>query len=93
MGSREFMEWQIVYAYEPWGTLHQARQAAWGIMHAMQPHMRRGTRLKLDDFMLMRGFDGIEKEADEVHARKLLGQFAEYNMRVKAQMKAKKWQH
>lgn len=64
--------------------MHATRLTAFSALQATRPHVKRGTRLKLDDFMLYQGFDGVEVERERERAEKIAAAFRAYNKRIKA---------
>ena len=73
MDSREFAEWQIVYAHDPFGELRADRRTALLAMqfynaHRGKEHPARG----LDDFVLYKPF--VVPETDEEAASRILSQ-------------------
>ena len=49
---REYKEWQTYFKIEPFGETRMDLRFALMTANLMSPHLKKGTRPKLDDFML-----------------------------------------
>ena len=73
MDSREFAEWQIVYAHDPFGDLRADRRTALLAMQFYNAHRAKEQPPRgLDEFMLYKPF--AQPESNDEAAARILGQ-------------------
>jgi hypothetical protein len=51
--QRAYLNWQKYWVEEPWGPFRENLHAAIIAREVRRPNMRKGTRTKLDDFMVV----------------------------------------
>jgi hypothetical protein len=69
LSQREFMRWRKYWEFEPWGPWRDNMHAALIARSVLQPHVKKGSKISLDDFMLMLPDLRRQKDQKEASAR------------------------
>jgi hypothetical protein len=67
MTQREFERWRKYWAIEPWGPWRANMHAAILAQAMLLPHVKKGAKIRLDDFMIMDPQERASKQQREAN--------------------------